>query len=188
MIRISGGEWKGHPLKSPKGSETRPTSAFLRESIFNTLQNAMGLEPRSVLDLFAGTGALGIEALSRGAEKAVFVESSPQTCKVLEQNLQALAQDRSTRVLREADPKKWGKLLLSLESHLPFDLVFCDPPYNKGWILKAFRALETFSLMSDRCILVAEMSPKESLDLENWKLLKDKIHGDSKVVFLERKA
>jgi 16S rRNA (guanine966-N2)-methyltransferase len=186
MLRISGGEWKGHPLKSPKGSETRPTSAFLRESIFNTLQNAMGLEPRSVLDLFSGTGALGIEALSRGAEKAVFVESSPQTLKVLEQNLQF--PNRSTRVIREAEPKKWGKMLMSFESYLPFDLIFCDPPYNKGWIPKAFKALESFPLWSDRCILVAEMSPKESVELENWKLLKEKVHGDSKVVFLERKA
>jgi 16S rRNA (guanine966-N2)-methyltransferase len=188
MLRISGGEWKGHPLKSPKGSETRPTSAFLRESIFNTLQNAMGLEPRSVLDLFAGTGALGIEALSRGAEKAVFVESSPQTLKILEQNLQTLTQNRLARVLREADPKKWGKMLMSFDSYLPFDLIFCDPPYNKGWIPKAFKALENFPLWSDCCILVAEMSPKESVDLENWKLLKEKVHGDSKVVFLERKA
>ncbi len=186
MLRISGGEWKGHPLKSPKGSETRPTSAFLRESIFNTLQNAMGLEPRSVLDLFSGTGALGIEALSRGAEKAVFVESSLQTLKVLEQNLQV--PNRSTRVIREADPKKWGKMLMSFDSYLPFDLIFCDPPYNKGWIPKAFKALENFPLWSDHCILVAEMSPKESVELENWKLLKEKVHGDSKVVFLERKA
>src|SRR5688572_30348989 len=103
VIKISGGEWKGQLIKSPPGSDTRPTSAFLRESIFNTLINGMGHAPVHVLDLFAGTGALGIEALSHGAESAIFIEGSPRTLKVLRQNVEKIARGRQVEVVSESD-------------------------------------------------------------------------------------
>lgn len=186
MLKICGGEWKGQLIKAPSGNETRPTSAFLRESIFNSLINGMGHFPSRVLDLFAGTGALGLEALSYGAESAIFIEASPKTFKILEQNVGKLAKQRKTRTLREADPLKWKNLLAKEAAFLPFDTAFCDPPYRKKWIDKALRALSDDSLWAEDALWIAEMAPEEEISHDKWQKIKEKTHGDSKVVILKR--
>jgi 16S rRNA (guanine966-N2)-methyltransferase len=186
VIKISGGEFKGQMIKSPPGADTRPTSAYLRESIFNVIVNGLGIQPRRVLDLFAGTGALGLEALSHGAESAIFVESSPKALKVLSQNIEKIARNKNTTLISEANPLKWPKLLQSHSSFLPFDLAFCDPPYKKGWILKALEALDHDFLWSEDAILVAEMAQGEAISHDKWQEIKEKAHADSRVVFLRR--
>lgn len=186
MLKICGGEWKGQLIKAPSGNETRPTSAFLRESIFNTLLNGMGHAPKRVLDLFAGTGALGLEALSCGAESVIFIEASPKTFKVLEHNVSKLAKQRKTRVLKEADPLRWKVLIAKEAAFLPFDTAFSDPPYRKKWNEKALRALNEDVLWSEGALWIAEMAPEEELAHEKWEKIKEKTHGDSKVVIFKR--
>jgi 16S rRNA (guanine(966)-N(2))-methyltransferase RsmD len=190
VLKICGGEWKGQLIKSPTGSETRPTTAFLRESVFNTLLNGLGHQPLHVLDLFAGTGALGLEALSHGAESAIFVEASPKTLKVLQQNIDKLAKAKETIVFSESDPLKWPRMLKGLlrdqNSPVPFDLAFCDPPYRKRWIPKALAALDQDFLWAEGAFFIAEMAPDEDVAHDKWQKIKEKLHGDSKVVFLQR--
>lgn len=186
MLKICGGEWKGQLIKAPSGNETRPTSAFLRESIFNMLINGIGHMPSRVLDLFAGTGSLGLEALSHGAQSAVFIEGSPKTLKILDQNVSKLAKSKSTQIFKEADLVRW-RALLSKQSNLrPFDTIFCDPPYRKKLIDKAFRLLDDDSLWTEDAIWVAEMAPEEEITQSKWQKIKEKIHGDSKVVIFKR--
>ncbi len=124
-MRVTGGEAKGARLRSLRGADTRPTADQVRKAIFDIL--GPDLEGKRVLDLFAGTGALGIEALSRGAAEAVFVESSREACSVILANLLASA-CRPRGVLRRADAERW----LSRRAAEPFDLAFLDPPYARG--------------------------------------------------------
>lgn len=185
MLKICGGEWKGHLIKAPSGTDTRPTSAYLREVIFNILINGMGHIPNKVIDIFAGTGALGLEALSHGAESAVFLESAPKTLKVLEQNVSKLAKNRKTQIIKEADLLRW-RALLSKSALGPFDTVFCDPPYRKKLIDKTLRYLDDDALWADDAVLIAEMADDEEVVHDKWQKLKEKIHGDSKVVIFKR--
>ena len=120
-MRVVAGRVKGHHLRAPKGSETRPTSDKVREAIFAILANSFVGEP--VLDLFAGTGALGIEALSRGASSAVFVERRPQACQIIRANLAHTRLEEVSRVLCLPVERALGIL------ETPFDLVLVDPPY-----------------------------------------------------------
>lgn len=127
-MRIVGGDNRGTQLVAPKGEATRPTSDRLRETIFNILAHgfAENLEGGRVLDLFAGSGAMGLEALSRGAAFALFVENGLAARGALRTNIEAMRAVGRTRVWRR-DATKLGDCPVP-----PFDLVFCDPPYAKG--------------------------------------------------------
>lgn len=186
MIRIGGGEWKGQTLKAPTGSETRPTSAFLRESIFNMLTHGIGHQPMRVLDIFAGTGALGLEALSRGGESALFIEAASKTLKVLEANVSKLAKNKKTKIIAEANHLRWLNLLSKEKGFLPFDTIFCDPPYGKKLIDKTLNALNDDSLWADEAIFIAEMGSDEDVRHPRWEPIKDKTHSDSRVVIFRR--
>jgi len=187
VLKICGGQWKGQFIKAPLGSDTRPTSAFLRESIFNTLLNGFGHQPLKVLDLFAGTGALGLEALSYGAESAIFIESSAKALKVIGQNIQKIASKSKTKILSEKEILRWVGILQMDPTYLPFDLAFCDPPYRKNFIPKVLKVLDLGNLWAEDALFVAEMSPDEAVPThDKWQNLKEKIHGDSKVVIFKR--
>ncbi len=127
-LRITGGVWRGRPLRAPRGDGTRPASGRLRLGAMNML-GPDRLEGAVVLDLFAGTGAVGLEALSRGARRAVFVEKARPALEALEANLAALGVGREAgRIVRgDAVAVLAGPVPLPEE---PFDLVFCDPPYG----------------------------------------------------------
>jgi 16S rRNA (guanine966-N2)-methyltransferase len=124
-MRITGGEAKGARLRSLPGGDTRPTTDMARKAIFDIL--GASVEGARVLDLFAGTGALGIEALSRGAPEAVFVDSSREACGVILANLQASGM-RPKGVVRRGDAGRF----LARKASEPFDLAFLDPPYGRG--------------------------------------------------------
>ena len=124
MIRISGGEWRGRLIQSPPGLSSRPTIGRVRETLFSMLQEE--IKGAKVLDLFAGVGTVGIEALSRGASEAVFVESNPKILRILKKNLLSLAPSSRWEVIR-ADAKK-VHLLKGLKNRR-FNIIFCDPPY-----------------------------------------------------------
>ena len=121
-MRIIAGSRKGHSIAAPKGLDTRPTSDRVREAVFNIV--APWVEDADVLDLFAGSGAMGLEALSRGAARAVFVEADPAACRTIERNLDKLGLRGEVRC---ADV-----LTAIATERRRFDLVFCDPPYAES--------------------------------------------------------
>ena len=122
-MRIIAGKWRGRPLDVPPGEGTRPTADRVRETLFSMLASRLGsFEDLRVADLFAGSGALGLEALSRGAASATFVESDPRAAAVIRANADKLG----------ASIQLIGGSALALPRSEPFDLVFADPPYAAG--------------------------------------------------------
>jgi 16S rRNA (guanine966-N2)-methyltransferase len=124
-MRVTGGEARGARLRTLPGGDTRPTTDMARKSVFDILGPTVS--GARVLDLFAGTGALGIEALSRGASEAVFVENSREACSVIHANLSSTGLS-GRGVVRRADAARW----LARRAGEPFDLAFLDPPYSRG--------------------------------------------------------
>ncbi len=128
-MRVVGGEFRGRPLATPRDQSIRPTTDRARESVFNVLAHRFGekLEGARVLDLFAGTGALGLEALSRGASYAVFIEESAEGRGLIRSNVEAFGLTGRTKIFRR-DATNLGEA----GTMAPFGLLFADPPYGKG--------------------------------------------------------
>ncbi|MBW2039023.1 MAG: 16S rRNA (guanine(966)-N(2))-methyltransferase RsmD [Deltaproteobacteria bacterium] len=180
-MRVIGGELRGRKLLAPRGGRIRPTSDRVREAIFDIL----GLEwvYHKVLDLFAGTGALGIEALSRGAQEATFVEQGKEALKTLQGNLEDLRLTSRARVLPRAAKK--GIKILS-EGREVFDLIFVDPPYGKDMVGKTLQEIAQRGILSPRGVIVAEHSPHESIPLPiGMGLFKQKRYGDTAISFFQ---
>ena len=157
-MRIIGGTLRRKRLHPLRGLTIRPTSDYLRESIFNIL--AHRVKDAVVLDLYAGTGSLGIEALSRGAASAVFVDNHIQSVRSLAKNISACGlEDRST-VVRQDIFRGLG-LLRALDR--AFDLVFMDPPYNKGCVERTMHVLDGSGCLAQEAWLVIEHSVQEVL-------------------------
>ena len=152
-MRIVGGRLKGRALAGPRTNAIRPTSDRLRESVFNILAHSHRLpaETTRVLDLFAGTGALGLEAISRGAGHALFVETGIEGRGLIRSNIEALGLTGVTRILRR-DATDLGRA----GTIQPFDLVFCDPPYGKGLGEKALGSAASGGWLKPGAICVLE--------------------------------
>ena len=164
-MRVIGGEFRGRRLKAPEGDATRPTSDRVRESLFNIL--AGRVEGAAFLDAYAGTGAVGIEALSRGARACVFVESGRDVMKSLRWNLASLGLEDLSRVMPV--PFARAAILLS-EEGAPFDLIFLDPPYGPGELLRALRLASSRRLLAPGGILVAEHDESLSIPAAEGRL------------------
>lgn len=161
-MRIVGGDLKGRVIASPKGSATRPTSDRAREAIFNILLHAKWrrgeiVDGARVIDVFAGTGALGLEALSRGALHSVFVEREPAAARVCEENIQALGVKERSMLMR-FDGLKPVPRPLYIE---PRTLVFLDPPYGKDMAAKALTGLAERDWLKPGAICVVEMAKRQ---------------------------
>lgn len=157
-MRIISGTFKGRKLVAPRNLRIRPTTDRVRESIFNIL--GAGVSGRCVLDLFAGTGAMGLEALSRGAVSALFIDRSREALNLIRRNLAALDLQGRTRVL------KWdiGRNLACLaQSPGQFDLAFLDPPYGRQLVMAALVHLKHSGSLTDNARLVIEHSPGETI-------------------------
>ena len=127
-MRVVAGTARGTRLSAPKGVDIRPTSDRAKEAIFNSLHSRSGVEEAEVLDLFAGTGALGIEALSRGAKKATFVDKSSESLELVRENLKKSGFEKKAEIVKE-DSVNWLQ-----KSSKPSDLVLLDPPYGfENW-------------------------------------------------------
>jgi 16S rRNA (guanine966-N2)-methyltransferase len=152
-MRIVGGEFRGRLLAAPKSSAIRPTSDRTRESLFNILSHSypQSLDGTRVLDLFSGTGALGIEALSRGARYCLFVEESSEGRGLLRENAEAFSLQGKTRIFRRdaTDLGPAGPID-------PFDLVFADPPYGKGLGERALVSAAENGWLKDGAVIVLE--------------------------------
>ena len=156
-MRIITGSARGCRLKTPKGAEvTRPTADRVKESLFNILGQMVA--GRKVLDIFAGTGNLGLEALSRGAESAVFVDKA--TAKLITENLQ-LTRLQEKGIVRGSDV--FAELSRQAAGRAEFSLIFCDPPYHKGLWQQALRQIDASDgLMAENGILVVEHGAEEN--------------------------
>lgn len=179
-MKITGGIYNGRELKYPKGPFTRPTADKVRESILGILGGAV--EGANVADLYAGSGAMGIEAISRGASTAVFVDSALEAIRTIRENLDNL-------VIADADRKKMyvDSWLKSAESENEvFDLIFFDPPYDKFECEVLDRAA---GILAANGLIVAEFSSKMTLcpDLKNLKVVDERKYGDTAVAFLKPK-
>ena len=159
-MRVIAGKFRSRPLRSLRGIDIRPTSDRLRESLFNVLTagNPSALEGSVWLDLFAGTGAVGIEALSRGAKDVYFVENSPQAAALIHSNLQNLGISRDFHLLRE----EVSRALRRIEQQkVAADVVFLDPPYRmKDAYSNALRGLAESSLIGAKTAVIAEHEKK----------------------------
>jgi 16S rRNA (guanine966-N2)-methyltransferase len=181
-MRIVGGRLRGRPLVGPRTNAIRPTSDRLRESLFNILLHAYGLpDPETrALDLFAGTGALGLEAVSRGAAHAAFVETGVEARGLIRQNIEALGLTGVTRILRR-DATDLGKA-----GTIPaFDLVFCDPPYGKGLGEKALASATEGGWLKPGALCVLE--ERAGIEIEpptGFEMLDRREAGESQLVFL----
>src|SRR5712672_1689929 len=159
-MRIVGGRLRGRALVAPKSQNVRPTADRLREALFNILVHAYGdpITDARVLDLFAGTGALGIEALSRGAVFALFVDDGAQARALLRENVAALGLGGVTRVFRR-DAAKLGPA----HPVEPFSLAFLDPPYGQGLAEKALVAARAGGWLAGGALIVVEEAAKASV-------------------------
>jgi len=180
-VRIIAGEFRGRRLAAVKG-RIRPTSDRVREAIFSVLGAAV-VEAR-VLDLFAGTGALSLEALSRGARDAVLVEEHSTALNILRQNVAALGLESRTRVLPLPVTKALRKLAAEGEQ---FSLVFLDPPYERGLAEKTLAALQGSGLLVPGARAVAEHSQRETLPelVGGLQLGQCRRYGDTQVAFYQ---
>jgi 16S rRNA (guanine966-N2)-methyltransferase len=168
-VRVVAGEFRGRRLAAPRGRRTRPTADRVREAIFSMLGDLSGAR---VLDLYAGSGALGIEALSRGAESAVFVERDARAAAVIERNLASLGLDQP--VVREDAVR-----FLALSEGM-FDLVFCDPPYDSASRVAGPLAEHLPSRTSLGARIVTESDKRTPLELP-LPLLTERTYGDTRI-------
>jgi 16S rRNA (guanine966-N2)-methyltransferase len=183
-MRIIGGKFKGRTLAAPPGRDTRPTGDRAREGVFNILAHATwspGLEGRRVLDLFAGSGGLGLEAMSRGAAFALFVETDSAARGTIRDNIEALALFGTTRIHRR-DATDLGAKPAGLGP--PFDLVFLDPPYAKGLGPRALAQLTPGGWIASGALAVFECGADESLETPGFETLDERGYGAAKVLFL----
>lgn len=158
-MRIIGGRARGRRLKAPKGLAVRPTSGRVKEALFNILPRNLG--GLNVLDLFAGSGNLTIEALSRGAARATLVDSSSESAKVMRENLAALSLSDRARILTLPVSRALRRLARQGER---FDVIFLDPPYERGLAAPVLHALGDGALLRPSGVVIAEHSVREHLD------------------------
>ena len=181
-MRVVGGRLKGRNLASPSSQAIRPTADRLRESVFNILVHAYDnpIEGARVLDLFAGTGALGIEAVSRGAAFALFVDNGAEARALLRNNVEALALGGVTKVFRR-DATNLG-LAHPVE---PFSVAFLDPPYGKGLAEKALASLCAGGWLTPGALLVAEEAKAAAFKApDGFEELERRAYDDTEFVFL----
>ncbi|MGZ6013823.1 MAG: 16S rRNA (guanine(966)-N(2))-methyltransferase RsmD [Caulobacteraceae bacterium] len=184
-MRIVSGQYKGKPIAAPEGLATRPTSDRAREAVFNILEHAPWAPPlrgARVLDLFAGSGALGLEALSRGAAFCLFVETDEAARGAIRDNVEALHLFGVTRIHRR-DATDLGPRPASAGP--PFDLVFLDPPYAKGLGEKAMGVLGAEAWLKSGAVLVFERGDGEpDIQPAGYELIDERRYGAAKVLFL----
>ncbi|MGH1418788.1 MAG: 16S rRNA (guanine(966)-N(2))-methyltransferase RsmD [Hyphomicrobiaceae bacterium] len=181
-MRIVGGDWRGRPLTAPKSENIRPTSDRVREAIFNILahdQEIPSLEEARVIDVFAGSGALGLEALSRGARFCLFVEQSAQARGLIRSNIEAMRAQGISKLYRR-DATGLGPIT----AMAPFNVAFLDPPYGQQLGERALSSLSSGNWLTTDAIIVLEERAKSDVALPSqFQQLDHRTYGDTQVVF-----
>jgi len=183
-MRIVGGRLRGRALAAPKSAAIRPTADRLRESLFNVLAHAYGdpVAGARVLDLFAGTGALGLEAVSRGAAFALFVDDGAEARALIRANVEQLGLGGVTRIFRR-DATRLGPA----HPVEPFGLVFADPPYGRGLAEQALAAVRDGGwLKPDALIVVEEAADANFLAPSGFEELERRDYDDTQLIFMRR--
>ncbi len=180
-MRIVGGTLKGRALKSPTSSAIRPTSDRLREALFNVLAHAYGdaADNARVLDLFAGTGALGIEAVSRGARFALFVEEAVEARALIRENVEAMGLTGATRIFRR-DATRLG----DCPAGDAYSLVFCDPPYGKGLAEVALLSARAGGWLAPEALVVVEEKAGAFIPPDGFDVLEQRRYDETELTFL----
>jgi 16S rRNA (guanine(966)-N(2))-methyltransferase RsmD len=184
-MRVISGTAKGRRLTPPSDRRVRPTSDRVKEALFSILNSFCGdLEGLLVLDLFAGTGNLGIEALSRGSDSAVFVDNHRSSVSLINANIRSTGFDKQSEVMQSDVFQALSRLS---DAGRKFDLVFADPPYGHGLPEKLLEKLASTHLLTEGAILIVESEVKEVLPLTevNMNLLERRIYGDTAITFIE---
>ena len=176
-MRIIAGQWRGRPLVSPAGQGTRPTADRTRETLFSMLVSRLGsFAGLRVADLYAGSGALGLEALSRGAAHATFVDNDPRALAAIRANLLALnANDRA-----DVQPLSATRLALAQ----PFDMVFADPPYAAGSGTAVVEEVRRAGWLGSGGWLAIETEARESVDPGEWTIDAERRAGRARITLI----
>lgn len=173
-MNITGGKFKGRKITAPDEKITRPTLSKTRESVFNILFSLMDFEEKSFLDLFAGSGIMGLEALSRGFGTCVCMEKNPKTAKILKDNYKTLGLEP---ILKVGDSLKFLPKLTQ-----KFDVIYIDPPYLSGLYENCLKSIKENNVLNQDGIIILEHS--EDINFEGFCLLKQKTYSQKFVTFL----
>ncbi len=183
-MRIISGLYKGRVLETPEGDDIRPTSDKVRGSVFNILRGRGVLHGARVMDVFCGTGALGLEALSNGAASCVFVDSEKRSLNLARRNVEALGAQGGEFILQDVQALKARGSGMT-----PMELVFMDPPYGEGLVVLALEALDRGGWLADGCVVVVEVEKGFSGGIGAPFVIEDeRSYGRSKVLFLRYKG
>ena len=178
-MRIIAGQFRGRPLQVPQGSETRPTADRVREALFSMLASRLGsFEDLRVADLYAGSGALGLEALSRGAAHATFVENDPKAQSAIKANADKLGVIARARVV--------GGSALALPRSDPFDLVFADPPYSPGSGTAVVKAVTSADWLAPAGWLSVETDRRDPVEPGDYSVELEREIGRARITLLRR--
>lgn len=182
-MRIISGQARGMKLNNIAGQRTRPTGDRVKEALFNIL--GAGIGESAFLDLYAGSGAIGLEALSRGAAKVIWVEENPLCVKVITANFE---KTRLTNGQVLTNDVFRALTQISKQGH-SFDYIFLDPPYDQGLVIKTLELLAELALLKKTGIIIAEASKKEDAPkvMSNLCLRREKSYGDTKLYFYQSK-
>lgn len=183
-MRVIAGKYGRRPLKAIKGDTTRPTADKIKESLFNILPPMTSFE--CALDFYGGTGALAIEAVSRGCQMAIICEKNKQAIQIIEENLRMTKEEERFTLLKgenHSQLKKWQQN----NPDKKFDLFFLDPPYQLDHYIKDITLLTELNLLSEKCLIVCESSNEKMLpdNIAEFELKKVKKYGQTKLWFYE---
>ncbi|MCX7843014.1 MAG: 16S rRNA (guanine(966)-N(2))-methyltransferase RsmD [Clostridia bacterium] len=185
ILRVISGTARGHKLKTPGGNATRPTSDRVKESLFNII--AQYIYDSEVLDLFSGTGSLGIEALSRGAASAVFIDISSECAGIIRHNLE------HTKLIQKAEVLI-GDVCATVQklgfNGRKFDIIFMDPPYNRQFIQKTLNFIDSCGIIKQDGIIIAERHRDDMLpkSVGGLKLAREEKYGDTVLSFYKERG
>lgn len=176
-MRIIAGQAKGRKLKSVKGTPTRPTSDRVKEALFNIISPYLYLSKG--LDLYAGFGGLGLEALSRGVESFFFIERNKRNCQLIKENINISGFNNQAMVKRD-DVLEFIK-----KTNEKYDLIFMDPPYKQGLVEKTLGLILEYDIINSGAIVVVEHEKSLKLkDKDKLKIIKEKVYGDTAITVL----
>lgn len=178
-MRVVGGKWRGKPLRAPKGKHTRPTTDRTREALFSMLTSRLDLTDLRVLDLFAGTGALGLEALSRGANFCLFIETQSAARGAIRDNVETCQATGHSKIFRrdatDLGPCTGGGV---------YDLVFADPPYRQGLGERALFALQRGGWLAEEALIVVEEDKRAAFQApDGFAEVERRLKGDTELIF-----
>lgn len=179
-MRVISGKARGLKLNAPKNDDVRPTTDRVKESLFNMINSYM--MESEILDLFAGTGSLGIECLSRGADRCVFVDSSKESIGIIKANIKKARVEAESTVLNSDFKSAIKSLSLKNQS---FDVIFMDPPYYKNMFSEALSGVDQYNLLKEEGIIIVEHDTKDEFPDSIGRLYKskDKKYGNTTITF-----